>query len=37
MERFAKIVNGFKPLTIFTKLSILDPWLVLAHSSYAAE
>ena len=37
MEGFAKIVKGFKPLTIFTKPSILDPWLVLTHSSYAAE
>ena len=26
MERFAKIVNGFKPLTIFAKRSILDVW-----------
>ena len=24
MERFAKIVNGYKPLTIFAKRSILD-------------
>ena len=24
MERFAKLVNGFKPLTISEKLSILD-------------
>ena len=24
MERFAKIVNGFQPLTIFGKRSILD-------------
>ena len=24
-------------ITIFTKPSILDPWLVLTHSSYAAE
>ena len=24
MELFAKIVNGFKPLTIFAKSSILD-------------
>ena len=24
IERFAKIINGFKPLTIFAKHSILD-------------
>ena len=26
MERFVKIVNNFKPLTIFGKRSILDIW-----------
>ena len=26
MERFQKLVNGFKPLTIFSKRSILDAW-----------
>ena len=26
MERFAKIVNGLKPSTIFAKRSILDVW-----------
>ena len=26
MERFAKMVNGFEWLNIFTKLSILDIW-----------
>ena len=26
MERFAKIVNNFQPLTIFTNRSILDIW-----------
>ena len=26
MERFAKIANGFQPLTIFAKHSILDVW-----------
>ena len=26
MENFAKIVNGWKPLTIFAKHSILDVW-----------
>ena len=26
IERFAKIVNGWKPLTIFAKRSILDVW-----------
>ena len=26
MERFAKIINGFQPLTIFAKQSILDVW-----------
>ena len=26
MERFTKIVNGFQPLTIFSKRSILDVW-----------
>ena len=26
IERFAKIVHGFDPLTIFKKFSILDVW-----------
>ena len=26
MERFAKIVNGEKPLTIFAERSVLDIW-----------
>ena len=26
MERFAKRVNGFKPLTVFAKRSILENW-----------
>ena len=26
MEHFAKIVNGQKPLTIFTRHSVLDVW-----------
>ena len=26
MEHFAKIVNGFQPLTIYAKSSILDLW-----------
>ena len=26
IESFAKIVNGFMPLTIFAKRSILDVW-----------
>ena len=26
MERFVKIVNGYKPLTVFAKRSILDVW-----------
>ena len=26
LERFAKIVNNFQPLPIFTKRSILDVW-----------
>ena len=25
-ERFAKLVNGFKPVTIFAERSILDIW-----------
>ena len=27
IELFARIVNGFKPRTIFTETSILDVWL----------
>ena len=27
MKHFAKLVNGFKPLTIFENLSISDAWL----------
>ena len=34
MELFAKIVNGWKPLFIFTKGSILDLWL---GSEYTSE
>ena len=34
MERFAKTVNGFKPLTIFAKHSIWDIW---EGSEYAAD
>ena len=34
MERFAKIVNGWKPLTILIKRSILDIW---QGSVYAPE
>ena len=26
MERFARVVNAFKPLTIFAERSILDVW-----------
>ena len=26
MELFAKIVSGFRPLTVFTKTSILNVW-----------
>ena len=26
MERFAKIINSFQPLTTFAKRSILDVW-----------
>ena len=34
MKRFAKIINSFKPLTIFTKHSILDIW---QGSEYASD
>ena len=34
MERFAKIINGWKPLIIFAKRSILDVW---QNSHYASE
>ena len=34
MERFAKIVNGYQLLTIFTKRSILDIW---QGSEYASS
>ena len=34
MEIFEKIVNGFKPVTIFAKRSILDYWL---GSEYASD
>ena len=34
IELFSKIVNGFPPLTILTKSSILDVWL---GSGYASE
>ena len=33
MEFFAKIVNGFQPLNLFAKISILDVWL---GSKYAS-
>ena len=33
MERFAKIVNGFKSLTIFVKRSILDVWQCFKNAS----
>ena len=33
LELFAKIVNGFKPLTVFSKSSILD---VSSGSKYAS-
>ena len=32
MEPFAKIVNGFQLLTIFTKSSILDVWQGYEHA-----
>ena len=35
MERFAKIVHSFKPLTVFAERSVLDVWLVLALCCYA--
>ena len=34
MERFAKLVNGFQLLTIFTKSFNLDVWL---GSEWASE
>ena len=34
MERFVKIVNGYKPLTVFAKRSILD---VCQCNEYAYE
>ena len=34
MEHFAKIVNGFNPLTIFAKRSILD---IRLGSEYASD
>ena len=34
MKRLAKIVNGFQPLTIFAKRSILDIW---QSSEYSSE
>ena len=33
MERFAKIVNGWKPLTIFGKYFIIDVWQDLKYAS----
>ena len=33
MEFFAKVVNGFKPLSIFVKTSILYVWLVSKYAS----
>ena len=35
MGHFAKIINGFRPLTIFTKRSVSDVGLVLALCCYA--
>ena len=37
MERFVIIVNGWKPLTIITKLSILDVAAVLDPPLYRPE
>ena len=38
MEFFAKIVNGFQPLSVFIKISILDVWLASRNASeYSAE
>ena len=34
MEHFAKTVNGFKPLIILAKISILDVW---QSSDYASD
>ena len=34
MELFAKILEGFQPLTVFEKNSVLDVWL---GSEYASE
>ena len=34
MESFPKLVNGFHPLTVFVKQSILDVW---KGSEYASE
>ena len=33
MERFAKIINGFQPFTIFAKRSILHVWQGSEHAS----
>ena len=33
MENFGTIVNGYKPLSITNKLSILDVWLDLDYTS----
>ena len=37
MERFVIIVNGWKPLTIITKRSILDVAAVLQYLTYIIE
>ena len=38
MEFFAKVVNGFQPLSVFIKISILDVWLASRNASeYSAE
>ena len=33
MEHFEEIINGYKALTIFEKLSILDVWQSLKYAS----
>ena len=33
MEHFAKIVNGFQPLTMFAKSSILNIWLSFEYTT----
>ena len=34
MERFKEVVKGFYPLTIFTKLCILDVWQGSENASF---